>query len=61
MPEQIRIAIENSGLNLSPSHLQELIDIYPYIEPMLLRIRADQEKTTEPAHLFSAVRVGLHS
>ena len=41
-----------AGLELEPHYMDELVEAYRNIEPMLQRIRRDRARADEPAHTF---------
>lgn len=50
--EDILAVARIAGLDLEAKYLDELIEAYRNIEPMLLRIRQDRPRADEPAHTF---------
>ncbi len=50
--EDIMAVARVAGLDLEGKYLDELIEAYRTIEPMLLRIRQGRPRADEPAHTF---------
>lgn len=50
--EEIVTMARIAGLNLAQPYMDELIEAYRNIEPMLQRIRRDRARADEPAHVF---------
>jgi hypothetical protein len=50
--EDILAVARIAGLDLEGKYLDEVIDAYRNIEPMLLRLRRGRPRADEPAHAF---------
>ena len=50
--DQIASMAMLAGLDLAPEHLDELVDAYGHLEPMLMRLRRGRDRADEPAHVF---------
>lgn len=50
--DDILVMARLAGLDLAPEYMDELVDAYSNIEPMLMRIRRGHPRADEPAHTF---------
>ncbi len=50
--DEIAVLARIAGLDLSPEYLDELVDAYRIIEPMLRRLRRSRDRADEPAHVY---------
>jgi len=50
--DEIAIMARIAGLELEPQYLEELVEAYRNVEPMLHRIRRGRDRADEPAHAF---------
>ena len=50
--EEIAVMARIAGLELAPQYMDELVEAYLNIEPMLLRVRRGRERADEPAHAY---------
>jgi len=51
-PQEIAVMARIAGLELAPQYMEELVQAYNGIEPMLLRLRQGRDRADEPAHTF---------
>ena len=54
--DEIAAMARTAGLDLAPEHLDELVDAYGHLEPMLMRLRRGRDRSEEPAHVFDPRR-----
>jgi hypothetical protein len=52
--DEIAVAATLAGLDLRQEHIEELVEAYSYVEPMLRRIHRGLAYASEPAHVFVA-------
>ena len=50
--DEVAAMARTAGLDLAPEHLDELVDAYANLEPMLMRLRRGRSRADEPAHVF---------
>ena len=54
--DEIAAMARTAGLDLAEDHLDELVDAYGHLEPMLMRLRRGRNRAEEPAHVFDPRR-----
>lgn len=50
--EEIVAMVKIAGLDRHPEYLDEIIEAYRNLEPMLQRVRRSRDRADEPAHTF---------
>lgn len=54
--EEVAFLAKRAGLDLSPEHLDDLVEAYRRLEPMLEALRRDRDPSIEPACGFDPRR-----